>query len=242
MRVFRWVLVSLVLLALLLVVTDRVAVRVAQDAVADQVAMELANRGVESQPPEVSFDRVPFLTQVVAGRYETLTVRLRDVGNERMRVPLVELTVSGVTASMGTLASGEGPITAERVDGTVTVGYATVAEQLGVAGLELAPDPSGRVAVRMPAVVAGLNLNLTGLATVTPVRGGMILLRVDSLNVTGDVTLPPAAQPLLDQVSQRLSVPVPLPQLPYGLQLESVRAGQDGLLVTVSAVNVPIAG
>lgn len=240
MRAIRGLLVGVVLVALLLVVADRVLAWVGQRAVADQVAAELTARSVDSQPPEVSFDRAPFLTQVAAGRYESITLRLRDVGTADLRLPLVELTARGVTATVDTLVSRQGEIIAERVEGSATVGYAAVIDQTGMTGLELAPDVGGNLAVRLPADLLGQDLTLTGTAEATPVDGG-IVLRVDDLTVTGDTGLPPAAEPLVADLAERLSVTVPLPPLPYGLTVQSVRAGPNGFVVSVTATNVQLA-
>jgi hypothetical protein len=53
--------------------------------------------------------------------------------------------------------------------------------------------------------------------------------------------LPPPAEALVADIARRLSVRVPLPPLPYGLTIESVRAERAGLVVAVQAHNVPLA-
>jgi hypothetical protein len=235
------VLVVLVVLVAVLVVADRVAAWVAGRTVADQVATELASHQVDSAPPEVSFHRVPFLTQVAAGRYESVTLRLREVGSSGVKLSLVELNATGVTASATTLIEREGPIEAERVTGTATVGYASVTDLAGMDGLSLSADGDGGVRVRLPADLLGVEATLAGTAEVT-VDGGVISLRVTELAVEEPSGLPGDAGPLLDEIAQRLSVDVPLPPLPYGLSVESVRAAPSGLAVTVTATDVPLAG
>jgi hypothetical protein len=238
MRGLRRLLVGLVVLAGLLLVTDRVAAWAAQQAVADQVATELAAYQVESAPPEARIGGFPFLTQVATGHYQEVSLRLRDVGSGSLRLPLVELTASGVTASAQTLVSREGPIDAERVVGSATIGYEQVRALTGRDDLVLAPD-AGRLAVRLPVELLGVPLTLVGTASVEA-AGDAIRVRVTGLEVEEPTGLPAGAGPLVEEIVRELSVDVPLPPLPYGLSVDAVRAEPAGLVVTVSAVNVPL--
>ncbi|HLU32694.1 MAG TPA: DUF2993 domain-containing protein [Natronosporangium sp.] len=245
MRGLRIIGVLLVVLVLLLVVADRVAVWAAERTVADKVADELAERQVDSSSPEVSIHGVPFLTQVGAGRFDEVTVRLRDVDWAGIRLARVELAATGVTASTGTVLTGEGPIDAEWLHGTATIGYATLAALPGpdeLAGLRLTPDEDGALAVSLPAEVLGQPVTLAGVAGVE-VTDGRVQLRIVELSVA-EGELPAGAGPLVDElvgsVTQRLTLDVALPALPYGLTLESVRAEPAGLVVEVSARDVPL--
>lgn len=240
MRVLRRVLVGLAVLAVLLVVADRVAAWAAQRAVAEHVATELASYQVQSQPPEVTIGGVPFLTQVAGGRFESVTLRLRDVGNGQVRLPLVELTASGVTADASTLIEREGSIDAERVDGAATVGYASVIALTGLDSLDLSAGPDGAVRVRVSTELLGEPVTAVGTGEVSA-AGGTVRMRVGDLRIEGRDSLPPEAEPLLADLAGRLSVEVPLPPLPYGLTVESVRAEPAGLVVAVRAANVPLA-
>lgn len=246
MRVVRRVLVVLVVLAALVVVVDRVGAWAAQRAVADQAAQELAAHEVDSAPPEVTFNRAPFLTQVAAGRYESVTLRLRDVGSGQVRLPLVELTARGVTATASTLIERDGPITAERVEGTATIGYASVTELAGLDGLELSAGDGGAVRVRVTTELRGTAVTLVGSADVAVTggsdgAGSTVAVRPAGLTVESPDELPAGAQPLVDDIARQLAVDVPLPPLPYQLTVESVRAEPAGLAVSVSARNVPLA-
>lgn len=246
MRGLRVVGALLVVLLLLLVVADRVAVWAAERTVAGKVADELAEHQIDSAPPEVSIGGVPFLTQVGAGRFEEITLLLRDVGSAGIRLSRVELVATGVTASTSTVLTGEGPIEAERLHGTATIGYAALAALPGpdeLEGLRLAPGEGGSLAVELPAEVLGQPVTLAGVAEVELTGDGHVGLRVAELSVAGE--LPPGADPLVDELvagaTQRLTLDVALPPLPYGLTLESVRAEPAGLVVELSAQDVPLA-
>lgn len=238
MRGIRRALVALVVLAGLLLIGDRAAAWAAQRAVAEQAEQELAAHQVETAPPEVSIAGFPFLTQVAAGRYERVRLRLRDVGSGELRLPLVELTATGVTASAQTLIQRDGPIDAEQVTGAATVGYEQVRAVTGRDELALGAD-GGQVTVRLPTELLGTPLTLVGTAEVD-ISGQAIQVRVTDLSVEGGASLPEGVDALVAQVAQELSVEVPLPPLPYGLSVESVRAEPQGLVVTVRAADVPI--
>jgi hypothetical protein len=235
----RWwgrVLVVLVVLAGLGLVVDRAAAWAAQRAVADQVAGELVSRQVDSAPPEVSVGGFPFLTQVAAGEYDQVTLRLRDVGSGPLRLPVVELTATGVTAPVDALVGGGGSIVAAQIRGEATVGYDQVRALTGREALTFGAD-GGRVTLRLPVELGGQELTLVGTASVG-IAGHAIAVRVDSLGVEGPAELPQGAQPLVDRIAQELSVEVPLPPLPYDLAVESVRPERSGLVVTVRAHDV----
>jgi hypothetical protein len=240
MRAVWRLLIILLVLFLLLVVADRVAAWAGQRAVAEQVATGLSQYQVDSEPPEVSFDRAPFLTQVARGSYESVTLRLRDVGAGELRAPLVELTATGVTASVRTLLERDGPIHAERIEGTATVGYDMVVRQAGLENLDLSAAGNGQLRVQVPADVLGTSVTLAGQAEVAAVDGA-VSLQVTELTVQEPAQPPPGIEALIPQLVAQLSVTVPLPPLPYGLVVESVRAEPAGLVVRVSAQDVPLA-
>src|SRR5690606_32803688 len=210
MRRVRPLLVFLVVLAGILIVTDRVAAWAAQRAVADRVAQELAAYDVRSAPPEVRFGGFPFLTQVAAGEYGQVVLRLRNVGSDQVRLPLVELTASGVRAPVSNLVES-GPIRAERMTGSATVGYGQVADLAGRPELSLSAD-GGQLAVRLPVEVLGAPVTLVGSAEVELADGG-VQVRVGQLDADGSGGLPPGSEAVVAQIAGDLSVHVPLPPL-----------------------------
>ncbi|HLU43851.1 MAG TPA: DUF2993 domain-containing protein [Natronosporangium sp.] len=236
MRTLRRVLVALLVLLVLLAVADRVGAWVAQRALADQVSQELAARGVDSAPPEVSIAGVPFLTQVAAGRYELITVHLRDVGTDQLRLATVELTARDVTAAARDLLNREGPVVADRLTGDITVGYARVVELTGLPQLTLTAAEDGRLRIALTTEALGAPVQVSGVASATVVDN-TVRLAVEELRLV-EPSIPIGAEALLAELAQRLSVTVVLPPLPYGLQLESVRAEPAGLVVRVTADQV----
>jgi hypothetical protein len=230
-------LVGLVVLVALLVVADRVAAWAAQRTLAERVAEELSAHQVGSSQPEVSIGGFPFLTQVASGRYERVVLRLRDVGSEQLRLPLVELTATGVTASARAIIERQGAVEADRVTGTATVGYAQVRALIGRDDLQLRGE-DGRIALRLPVELLGVPVTLVGVAG-AEMAGNVIQVRVREFGIESG-GLPEGAFPLVDQIARELSVDVALPPLPYGLSVDSVFAGPTGLVVSVSAAEVPL--
>lgn len=236
-RASRWLL-TLAVLAAVLVVVDRAAAFATGRTLADRVADELVAHDVRSAPPEVTVGGFPFLTQVATGRYESVTLRLRDVGSDEVRLPRVELVASGVTAPARALATGEGSVHAARLQGSATLGYEQVRRVTGYDELRLAAD-EGRLSVRVPVELSGEWVVLVGTAEAT-VTGHTVRIEVTGLGLADGRALPPGAQPVVDRVARDLSVTVELPPLPYGLSLTSVRAEPAGLVVAVEAFDVPL--
>ena len=237
--------VLLLVLGGLLVVADRVAAGVAERAVADQVNQEVAKQDIRASAPEVTVGGFPFLTQVLAGRYDSISILLRDVQGpaqgqtKGVRLPELAVDARNVKASLDTLRSGQGDVTAETVEGTGTIAYDSVVELINRPGLTLREE-GGKLAVTAPVQVPILDQEVTahGIAELS-VQQGEILVNFDEL--TAD-ELPdiPAARAFISAYAKQISVRVPLPAMPFALEVREVRALPEGLAVTATARNVPL--
>jgi hypothetical protein len=240
------VLVTLVVLVLvlggLLAVADRVAVGVAERAIADQIEQEVARQQIETAPPEVEVGGFPFLNQVVAGRYERIGIRLSEVRGSvqgrAVNLPSLDVDARNVRASVQTLRTGQGEVVAETVDGTGTIGYDSLAALLDRPGLELGEE-NGKLAVTAPVNILGQRLTVSGTAEVTVSEQGQVALKVDQVDAEGLPALP-LARTLLNEWAQGISIDVPLPELPFQLTVREVRPLPGGLEVTADAREVPI--
>ncbi|MFI6130916.1 DUF2993 domain-containing protein [Micromonospora sp. NPDC051141] len=234
-------LVLLVVLAGLLVVADRVAAGVAERAIADQVRQEVAKQDAQSAAPKVEVGGFPFLNQVLAGRYERISIQLTDVKGsvqgDTVDVPRLDVDARDVTASLDTIRSGRGDVVAERVDGRGTVTYDSLAKLLKRPGLTLG-ERDGKLAVTAPVDILGVKLTVNGTAAVT-VADGKVALRFSDLTADGlpNVAL---ARTLLANYARSISIDVPLPELPFQLNVRKVEPRPEGLVVTADAANVPI--
>jgi hypothetical protein len=240
-RLFVGTIVLLLVLAGLLFAADRAAVAVAERAIADQVRKEVAKQNVQAATPDVTVGGFPFLTQVLDERYESIEIVLRDVrgsleGNA-VSIPRLDVDARNVHASIETLRSGQGEVTAETVHGTGTLTYSSVAELMNRPGIQLS-EQNGKVAVEAPLDVLGQQLTVTGTAQVT-VADGQVRIGFDTLSAEGLPNIP-AAQALVNAYAKQISINVDLPDLPFRLKVQEVKPLPDGLAVTATASDVPI--
>ena len=227
--------VLLVLLALLsgaAVTADRVAVGIAEDRVAQQVAARAGLAGT----PGVDITGFPFLTQALAGRYTDVRVDLTadqlgrpagtraDVSLQGVRLPLLDALSGSIEA-----------VPVERVDGTATLSYDLLAAELG-GNTTLAPEGDGlRVTRTLEAL--GVEVPVTATGTVS----------LDGRDLVVDVTDAEAAGAdvpgfVLDRAEDLLDVRYPVPALPFGLELTGVRPESDGVHVRVEATDTVLRG
>jgi hypothetical protein len=234
--------VLLVVLGGLLVIADRVAASVAERAISDQVAQELSRRDIRSSAPEVGVGGFPFLTQVLDGKYDSITISLRDLeGNvegDSVRVPRFDANARDVTASLDTIRSGQGDVTAKTVTGTATVAYASVIDLMNAPGLRLS-ERDGRLFVTGPVEFAGQRITVSGTASDVTYEDGRVRIRFEELTAEG-LSQIPGAQALLNQFARQISVSFTLPELPFKLDVSEVRAQPEGLVVDGRATDVPL--
>jgi len=244
-RILVTLLVLLVVLIALVVVADRVGANVAERRIADQVQQELTGRDVRSTAPEVSIGGFPFLTQVLAGNYESIKILLRDVtasaepagGSGTVRLPRLDVEARDVDAPIEALRGNGGDIVAKTVDGTATVGYASVAKLINQPGLRLS-ERGGQLLAALPVEFFGQKFTLTGAADIEAVKGN-IRLRFSDLDAEGLPTNA-AVRSAVNGYARDLSIDVPLPTLPFGIQVREVRPLPEGLAVSATAKDVPL--
>jgi hypothetical protein len=230
-------LVFLLVVVVLLVVADRVGAWYAERRIADEVQQEVAQRDITSDRPDVRVGGFPFLTQVLSGDYESVSIKLRDVEGGGIRLPELDVEATGVHAELETIRTGQGEARADTVTGTGTVGYATVAALANQPGLQLSGQ-DGRLRVRLPAEIRGRPVTLVGTAQVR-VNDNQVQVTVSELDAESG-NLPAEARDIADGYANRLSVSFKLPPLPFGLTVNEVTPQTEGLAVTATAHGVPI--
>src|SRR5690348_11176792 len=76
----RRLLITLIVLLIIIVgalaVLDRLGASYAERVISDRVAEQVANQKATSEKPDVTIEGVPFLTQVVKGRYQEIKIEL----------------------------------------------------------------------------------------------------------------------------------------------------------------------
>jgi LmeA-like phospholipid-binding len=228
----RALLIVLLLLGGLALAADRGAEAVAEDRVAQLVA----ERGGLAGQPQVEIGGFPFLTQALGGRYDDVRISLTGADLGQPEGTSADVSLRGVEVALSDVLSGSvQQVPVERVDGTATLSYALLAEQLGP-GTTVTRD-GDRLRVQRTVEVGGVSVPLTATGTVS-LDGDTLVVDVDDASGAG-VGVPDV---LVDQVSDALDLRYRIPALPFGLQVTGVAPADDGVRVRVEATDTVLQG
>jgi len=242
-------LVVLVLLLGVVIVADRVGASIAEDKIAEQAAAEMRKAGATAATePQVEIGGFPFLTQVVAGSYDRITIKAQQARSGDIKLETLTLVATDVKAATSDLLAGRGPVTATQLTGTATMSWDTVKSLIQLSGLPVPFDPSqlqvrvvdNRVELRLPVVVAGFATTLRAKGQIN-IADGKVQLRLTDVGTEG-TELPPAARALINQYRNRLTATIRTPQMPYQLLIRNVESTPDGVNVTATAADVTLSG
>jgi hypothetical protein len=226
--------VLLVIVAVVLgtgLLADRAVERWAEGYVADQLTEQAGLAGT----PEVDVRGFPFLTQALEGRYEDVRISLTadELGQPEGTDAAVRLV--GVHLPLSTVLSGDvREVPVDRIEGTATLSYALLSEELG-GDSTIGPDGDG-LRVTRTVELLGYTLPLTASGTVS-LDGDELVIDVEQATGAG-VELPGF---LVDQASDLLDLRYQVPALPFGLQLTSVTPAAGGVVVEVEAEDTVLA-
>lgn len=217
----RRLLTGLVVLALFLVVADRVGVQIAQR----QVAHQLRTSAGLTSDPSASITGFPFLTQAVSGRYNRIELTTGSFRRGGVRLASLTVSLHGVELPLSQALSGTVsavPVAALTASAVVT--YADVASVGSLAGVSVTPTGSGvRVTARL--TVLGQAVEVSTDSTVR-LSGSSVVITAQKLTVLGQ------SSSLLDNaLAGRLDLRVPIGSLPYRLALTGVHVTPAGLVV-----------
>jgi LmeA-like phospholipid-binding len=243
--------VLLVLLLILVggfVVADRVAANAAANQIAAQAKKEMVARKVTSpKDPAVQIAGFPFLTQVVRGKYQKITITLDRPDINGVKLNDLKLVANTVHADARALIRGNGQVVADTVTGTASMGWDAVRPLIRLAGLPSIIDPSklglkvvnNQVELRVPVSVGGFNFAVLATGTIA-VEAGKVRLHLNSVRSdTGETS--PLIQNLINQYQDRLNVTVNVPQLPYNLVVNKIESSDAGLSMVATADQVKLA-
>jgi len=225
----RRLLVVFAVLAALLVVADRVAVAVADRAVARQIHTELAL----AETPSVSIRGIPFLTQALRGRYEDVRVRIANLDSGPLRGIDVDARLAGVRAPLRDLIGGRiDQVPVRQITGVLSVGYDDLARASGIRDLRITPT-GDRLRVTGRVQVLGRTVEAAATGRVT-VEDNDLLLTAEEATVAGL----DAPAPVLAAAARLLSFRVSASGLPLALRITGVQTRPDALAVTAEARDV----
>jgi hypothetical protein len=229
----------------LVIVGAVLVILVLSAALADRLCATLAERKASEyltepfgHPPTVRVHGTPFLTQALRGRYRDITVsggglRIGEIAGATLDAHL-HLASLPPRELLGGRAT---ELPCERVEGRLVLPYGEIARVSRVPGLALNYERDRLVAsASLPIPGLGQVARVSGTAVLSVVDG-VVWLRVRGLAVAG-FSVPTL---VISQLLRALTVPIPLPPLPYGLRLDELRASASGLVVSGSADHVVFA-
>jgi hypothetical protein len=211
------------------------------------VADELATRNVSYASLDVTVGGMPFLTQVVQGRYESLaidmtTVHLSADGREAT-LPKLHVVATGVAVDTLDLARGDASATADQVTGTAVISYESLGSLIDLSEYHLVNiafrERDGALWATADVSALGLELPIEAAADVSVHGGQRIEIRLRDAAAVG-VSVPDAALPLLDMAMNAVLVAT-VPPLPFAITIDDFEIAPEGLGVTVTGRAVTLA-
>jgi hypothetical protein len=221
----RGLLILLLVLAVLVVAADRIGLLVAERQIASRVqsSQDLDRR------PSVDIKDFPFLTQVLANHYPTVTLTAQDlaVGTSDRRVRLADLEAR--LHDVRTVDNFSGA-TARTADGTAMLSYQELSRALDVT---VGYAGGGRVQASSSVEVLGQTITGTASAQVGVAGGDQLTFSSVRVGVPqGGVSVP---KQLTDQFSSVFASKLSLRGLPFHLQIQQLVATEDGVRVSATA-------
>jgi DUF2993 family protein len=203
----RRLVLLLVVLVGLAAVADRVAALGAERVVGERIQQDegLAVR------PDVTIGGFPFLTQAFRGRYDDVTVNVRDLRRGPVVVSDVQAHLTGVHVPFSDVVRQK--VNRVRIDNAtaeIDLDYSDLNTMLGSKHVRFSEGTDGHVHVSATGSIAGVSGTVGGDVPVT-VQGDSLVVQA-GLNIT-----------------------IPLPSMPFGIQLKSARATANGITVVCTA-------
>lgn len=242
-RLFITFLVLLLILAVVAFVGDRFARSFAERTISDKVAEQVANQKATSEKPDVTIEGFPFLTQVLAGRYDAIHIQLPDfsgpAGNGKtISTKMLDVRATDVLAPLDTIRTGNGDITAGAVTGTGLIDYGQIAKLVGQDGVELS-EKDGKLVGKAPVTALGQTVNITATAALA-VKSGVVQVRFSDVKADGALADNPLVSNLVNSYVKNLAFDIKVPTLPLKLVVQKVSPLPEGLQFTAGATDVPL--
>ena len=240
-------LVLLLVVLGVLVIVDRVAVGEAETQIAKQTHKELTAREISTpSDPKVSISGFPFLTQVLAGKYEKITIDIAQPKINNVQLGTLDVVATTVRADAQSVLNGTGDVVADKITGTATITWDNVRPLLELAGLPNGVDPSKvdlevvnkQIELRVPFTISGSTFTLIAKGTLV-VESGAVQVRLD--DVSSDAGSAPAfVRNLIKRYQKQLTVRIKIPAMPFKLVVERVESTKTGLTMIASGANVKL--
>lgn len=220
-------LVVALVLGLALALLDRVCATLAERKASEYLSAPFGH------PATVRVHGAPFLTQALRGRYAEVEVSGGGLRIGEMTGATLSARLRNVYLPLRDLLGGRTTeLPCEHVEGRIVLPFGELARVAKIPGLEL--ELAGERLLASAALpVPGISqlARISGEAVLSLRGGGAVWLRIRGVSVAG-ISLPGI---VLNQLLPTLNVPIPLPELPYGLRLDELRPTPAGLLACGSA-------
>lgn len=225
-------LVALVVIVLVLIVVDRVSARLVAGRVADRIQTS------QNLPatPSVAIHGFPFLTQVIGGRYRSVSVTARDIRREDLQLSRVHVTLHGLRLPLGDVTNGNvREIPVQQGTAAVSITYQDLNAYLASRHLSVAPDGTSlRVTGRVQLPIVG-EVSLSAPLRISTDGDGLTLVPEVVHSLAG--ALPSSVRSVAVEL---LTVRLSLRDLPFGVRLDSAHVGSDGLAIEASASDITL--
>ena len=223
----RKLLVFLVVLILLVVGVD-----VGGRLFAESKAAQAIGRQTGTTAPTVSIHGFSFLAQALPGKYSHITLTSSAIALGPIDGVAASAELYDVVLPLGDAINGDTKnLTAARADVVGTLPAATVAALFALAGTRISAGPNGAIRIGTTVSVAGQSIPVTA-DLVSSYSSGA--LHLNAKNITADgFTLPDVAQ-----VSQDLSLDLPLKDLPFTVRTATLTAAGANLVLTAAAADL----
>lgn len=227
----RGLLILIVLLAIALLIGDRVAVTMAQREIGRKIAADYQL----PRQPRVTIGGFPFLTQAVDGTYRDIDLEVGEWSGDGLSVRDLAIDLTEVSAPLSdVLHNRTSSFVAARANATAVVPYDAVRgfAPPGVESISYSPDG---LRVTGTFLVEGIPVPGTVIVTVAPTERGIEVTPVAVQAAAGGPTIS------LAMLRSALTFTVPLRRLPLGARLTAIAPGPGGLDVTAVADDVRFA-
>jgi DUF2993 family protein len=216
----RRVLITVLVLAVLFVVADRLGDYVAESAAADTIK----DSQHLTSSPDVDIAGFPFLTQLAAGDFDEITIDADDlpVGDQARQLDVSHLKVvlHGVS-----VPRDFSRVHADSADATARVGYDELGKTLGV---KVTYAGSGRI--RASTSVTALGRTVSGSITARPrLRGNALSFGDPTVDGAGDL-----AEELTTALNRVFDLEIPLSNIPFRVRVQSLETRPDGIVVELT--------
>jgi hypothetical protein len=215
--------ITLVVLVGLAVAADRVAVHVADS----QVAAQVQQQGKLPGEPTVDITGFPFLTQAVSGTYDDVQMSFTADQLGQPAGTSAQVSLHGVHLPLSAVLSRSvSSVPVDRVEGTATLSYALLSQQIGH-GTTLTYAGDG-LRLSTTVTILGQKVPLTAAGRLR-LDGDVLVVDAEQASAAG-VNLPSA---LVTRAGQALDLRYKIPALPFGMKLTGVRPTPGGVVVDV---------